>query len=74
MEGRAFAREGTLATFAENPTFAKVMGLDEELPKAGNPSLYSHPPLTAQEQWGMAIDLNTCTGCNACVDRLPGGE
>jgi len=67
MEGRAQIREGTMETFAENPTFAKVMGLDEELPKAGNPSLYSHPPLTAQEQWGMAIDLNTCTGCNACV-------
>jgi len=67
MEGRAFIREGTTKTFEENPTFAKVMGLDEELPKAGNPSLYSHPPLTAQEQWGMAIDLNTCTGCNACV-------
>jgi molybdopterin-containing oxidoreductase family iron-sulfur binding subunit len=67
MEGRAFAREGTLSTFEENPTFAKVMNLDEELPKAGNPSLYSHPPLTAAEQWGMAIDLNTCTGCNACV-------
>jgi molybdopterin-containing oxidoreductase family iron-sulfur binding subunit len=67
MEGRAYIREGTMETFAENPTFAKVMGMDEELPKAGNPSLYSHPPLTAQEQWGMAIDLNTCTGCNACV-------
>jgi molybdopterin-containing oxidoreductase family iron-sulfur binding subunit len=67
MEGRALAREGTLATFAENPTFAKVIGMDEELPKAGLPSLYTHPPLTAQEQWGMAIDLNTCTGCNACV-------
>jgi len=67
MEGRAFVREGTTQTFEENPTFAKVMGLDEELPKAGNPSLYTHPPLTAQEQWGMAIDLNTCTGCNACV-------
>jgi len=67
MEGRAFIREGTLDTFAGDPTFAKIMGLDSELPPAGNPSLYSHPPLTAQEQWGMAIDLNTCTGCNACV-------
>jgi molybdopterin-containing oxidoreductase family iron-sulfur binding subunit len=67
MEGRAQIREGTMSTFAENPTFAKTMGMDEELPKAGNPSLYTHPPLTALEQWGMAIDLNTCTGCNACV-------
>jgi molybdopterin-containing oxidoreductase family iron-sulfur binding subunit len=67
MEGRAFIREGTLDTFSENPTFAKVMGLDSELPAAGNPSIYTHPPLTAQEQWGMAVDLNTCTGCNACV-------
>ena len=67
MEGRAYIREGTLKTFAEEPSFAKVMGMDEELPKAGNPSLYTHPPLTALEQWGMAIDLNTCTGCNACV-------
>ena len=67
MEGRAVVREGTLETFKENPSFAKAMGLDEELPKGGNPSLYTHPPLTAQEQWGMVIDLNTCTGCNACV-------
>jgi molybdopterin-containing oxidoreductase family iron-sulfur binding subunit len=67
MEGRAYVREGTLETFAENPSFAKTMGMDDELPRAGNPSLYTHPPLTAQEQWGMAIDLNTCTGCNACV-------
>jgi len=67
MEGRAQIREGTTETFEKNPTFAKVMGMDAELSKAGNPSIYTHPPLTGQEQWGMAIDLNTCTGCNACV-------
>ncbi|HEX4086894.1 MAG TPA: TAT-variant-translocated molybdopterin oxidoreductase [Chthoniobacteraceae bacterium] len=67
MEGRAQIREGTLAQFAEDRTFAKTMGMDEELPKAGNPTIYTHPPFTGMEQWGMAVDTNTCTGCQACV-------
>jgi len=63
MEGRPIVRETTLENFREHPTFAQEM--------------VEHPPLeqlwaSPQSyddgyQWGMTIDLNACTGCNACV-------
>jgi MoCo/4Fe-4S cofactor protein with predicted Tat translocation signal len=65
MEGRALVREGSLEDYEKNPAFAKKMWMDAEIPP--NISLYSHPPLSAPNQWGMVVDLNTCIGCSACV-------
>ena len=65
MEGRALVREGTVEDYKKNPGFAKAVWMDAEIPP--NISLYSHPPLNAPNQWAMSVDLNTCTGCSACV-------
>jgi MoCo/4Fe-4S cofactor protein with predicted Tat translocation signal len=74
MDGRDLAREGTLDRYKHEPEFPKTMGMDGHLPPEislyRNP--YFQPPpdtpgLPTKEQWAMTIDLNTCTGCNACV-------
>jgi MoCo/4Fe-4S cofactor protein with predicted Tat translocation signal len=65
MHGRDLFREGTLDRYQEDPAFAQTMGMDGHIPP--NISLYTHPKLDSPEQWAMTIDLNTCTGCNACV-------
>ncbi|MBE2180503.1 MAG: TAT-variant-translocated molybdopterin oxidoreductase [Chthoniobacterales bacterium] len=65
MEGRDLVREATLSRYDEDPTFAQTMGMDGHIPP--NISLFTHPKLDSPEQWGMAVDLSTCVGCNACV-------
>jgi molybdopterin-containing oxidoreductase family iron-sulfur binding subunit len=65
MEGRDLVREGTVDRYTHDNAFAQKMGMDSHIPP--NISLYTHPELTSKEQWGMTVDLNTCTGCNACV-------
>jgi MoCo/4Fe-4S cofactor protein with predicted Tat translocation signal len=66
IEGRGLVREATLEGYRANKDFAKKIPGEEEV--AEQPvTIYTHPPLTAPQQWGMAIDLNVCTGCSACV-------
>ena len=66
IEGRGLVREATLEGYRKNNDFAKHLPGEEELLERPA-SIYSHPPLTAKQQWGMSIDLNVCTGCSACV-------
>jgi len=59
MEGRPIVREATLDEYRKHPTFVREM--------VEHPQLYPDYDYSKGYQWGMVIDLNTCTGCNACV-------
>jgi MoCo/4Fe-4S cofactor protein with predicted Tat translocation signal len=59
---RPVFREGTLAEYKKNPKFAEEM---QEVPELH--SIYPELNYDTGYQWGMSIDLNSCTGCNACV-------
>ena len=58
MDGRELVKTGTLAEYQQNPNFAATP--QESI------SLYPQWEYP-NYKWGMAIDLTTCIGCNACV-------
>ncbi len=62
MEGRQILSTGTLEEYKKNPAFAHE---GEEMPPK-DMSLYKEFAYPGYA-WGMAIDLNKCNGCNACV-------
>ncbi|MGE5234572.1 MAG: TAT-variant-translocated molybdopterin oxidoreductase [Acidobacteriota bacterium] len=59
---RELLRVGTLAEYRAKPEFAKEMG---EVPP---PDMTMYPAWKYEGYaWGLVVDLNACTGCNACV-------
>jgi MoCo/4Fe-4S cofactor protein with predicted Tat translocation signal len=59
---RPLVRETTLEEYRKEPNFAK----EEEPPK--ELTLYEPYPYDKEDYaWGMAIDLNSCVGCNNCM-------
>ena len=63
MDGRDLVRSGTLAEVQQDPQHPAFMHSEH----AGDlPSLYPEFEYDGHK-WAMSIDLNRCTGCNACV-------
>jgi len=62
MENRHLVRASTIAEYEKHPDFVHEM--EEEFPR--ELTLYPEHKYDSY-LWGMAVDLNSCIGCNACT-------
>ena len=78
MEGRPIILAATLAEYREQPNFIAGASIVPEFMAESEkakerelvreyPSSWKEPDYSTGYQWGMAIDLTTCTGCHACT-------
>lgn len=61
---RPIVLEATVDEFNEDPNFVEKANL---MPQSRLEHLWEPPALTGKQQWGMSVDLNTCSGCMSCV-------
>lgn len=64
MYGRQLVRSASVEEFVKNPKFAHEVGMHE---LSREETLYPNFDYSKGYQWGMAIDLASCIGCNTCV-------
>jgi len=62
MENRNLVRHASVTEYAQRPDFVEA---ERDTPPRQLTLYPEYPP--EEYAWGMAIDLSTCIGCNACV-------
>jgi molybdopterin-containing oxidoreductase family iron-sulfur binding subunit len=62
---RGIIRYATLDEYKANPGFANEGETHARTDK--DTSMFPNWPYNEANAWGMSIDMNSCTGCNACI-------
>jgi molybdopterin-containing oxidoreductase family iron-sulfur binding subunit len=66
IDERGIIRYATLDHFKTNPDFAHEGEGRNNTPRMDT-TLFPNWPYNEANAWGMSVDMNSCTGCNACI-------